>query len=44
MTAVAQRGCGPPLSGCDQGQVGWGSEKSDLIEGDTAHSRGFGAR
>jgi len=39
---VAQRGSGGPIPGNIQGQVGWHSEKSDLVEDIPAHCRGVG--
>jgi len=39
---VAQRGSGGPIPGNNQGQVGWGSEQSDLVEDVPAHCRGVG--
>ena len=41
---VAQRGCGCPLPGSVQGQVGWGFEQPDLVEGIPAHGRRAGTR
>jgi len=44
---VAQRGCGCPIPGGVQGQVGWGSEQPGLVlgmeVGGPAHGRGVGA-
>ncbi|GAB0206191.1 mitochondrial enolase superfamily member 1 [Grus japonensis] len=37
---VAQRGCGCPIPGHIQGQVGRGSEQPDLVEDVPAHCRG----
>ena len=39
-----QRGCGCPLPGTVQGQVGRGFEQLGLVEGVPAHGRGFGTR
>ena len=39
---VAQRCVGSPISGDIQGQIGWGSEQSDLIVVVTIHCRGVG--
>ena len=41
---VAQRGCGCPIPGSVQGQVGWGFEQPGLVEGVPAHGRGVGTR
>ena len=41
---VAQRGCGGPLPGSVQGQVGWGFGQPGLVEGVPAHGRGLGTR
>ena len=41
---VSQRGCGCPLPGSVQGQVGWGFEQPGLVEGVPAHGRGLGTR
>jgi len=41
---VAQRNCEYPFPGSVQGQVGWGFEQSDLMEGVPAHGRGVGPR
>jgi len=41
---VAQRSCGCPLPGSVQGQVGWSSEQSGLVEDVPAHGRGGGTR
>ncbi|GAB0183236.1 mitochondrial enolase superfamily member 1 [Grus japonensis] len=41
---VAQRGCGCPLPGNVQGQVGWGFGQCGLVEGVPAHGRGVGTR
>ena len=41
---VAQRGCGWPIPGSVQGQVGWGFEQPGLVEGVPAHGRGVGTR
>ena len=41
---VAQRGCGCPIRGSVQGQVGWGFEQPDLVEGVPAQGRGVGTR
>ena len=38
------RGCGCPIAGSVQGQVGWGSEQPGLVEGVPAHGRGAGTR
>jgi len=38
---VAQRSCGCPLPGSDQGQVGWGLEHPGLVEGVPARGRGL---
>ena len=42
LAQVAQRGCGCPVPGTIQGQVGQGSEKPDLVEDVPAHGRGVG--
>jgi len=42
LAQVAQRGCGCPLPGRVQGQVGWGLEQPGLVEGVSAHDRGVG--
>ena len=39
---VAQRGCGCPLPGSVQDQVGWGFEQPGLVEGIPAHGSGVG--
>ena len=39
---VAQRGSRCPIPGNIQGQVGWGSEKPDLVEDVPAYCRGIG--
>jgi len=39
---IAQRGGRCPIPGNIQGQVGWGSEKPDLIEDVPARCRGVG--
>ena len=36
--------CGCPITGSVQGQVGWGFEPPDLVEGVPAHGRGVGLR
>ena len=41
---VAQRGCGCPIPGRVQGQVGWVFEQPGLVEGVPAHGMGVGAR
>ena len=41
---VAQRGCGCPLPGSVEGQVGWGFEQPGLVEGVHTHGRGVGTR
>ena len=41
---VAERGCGCPLPGSVEGQVGWGFEQPSLVEGVPAYSRGVGTR
>ena len=41
---VAQRGCGCPIPGSVQGQVGWGFEQPGLVEGVPAHGSGVGTR
>ena len=38
---VAQRGCGCPLPGSVQGQVGWGFEQPGLVEGVSALAAGL---
>ena len=38
---VAQGGCGCPIPGGIQGQVGWGPGQPGLVVGDPAHSRGL---
>ena len=42
LAQVAQRGCGCPIPGSVQGQVGWGFEQAGLVEGVPAHGRGVG--
>ncbi|GAB0186321.1 hypothetical protein GRJ2_001097400 [Grus japonensis] len=37
---VAQKGCGCPIPGSVQGQVGWGFGQPGLVEGVSAHGRG----
>ena len=44
LAQVAQRGCGCPIPGSVQGQVGWGFEQPGLVEGVPAHGRGVGTR
>ena len=39
-----QEGCGCPLPGSIQGQVGWGFEQPGLEGGVLAYSKGFGTR
>ena len=41
MEQVAQGGCGCPIPGGIQGQVGCGSGQPGLVVGDPAHSRGL---
>ncbi|GAB0204204.1 hypothetical protein GRJ2_002886000 [Grus japonensis] len=41
---VAQRGCGSPIPGSVQGQVGWGFGQPGLVEGVPAHGRGVATR
>jgi len=41
---VAQRSCGCSLPGSVQGQVGWSSEASGLVEDIPADGRGAGTR
>ena len=41
---VAQRGCGCPLPGSVQGQVGWDFEQPGLVEGVSVHGREVGTR
>ena len=36
---VAWRGCGHPISGGIQGQVGWDPGQSDLVSENLAHGR-----
>ncbi|GAB0193696.1 hypothetical protein GRJ2_001834900 [Grus japonensis] len=38
---VAQRGCGCPIPGSVQGQVGWGFGQPGLVAGVPAHGRGL---
>ena len=42
LAQVAQRGCGRPIPGSVQGQVGWGFEQPGLVEGVPARGRGVG--
>jgi len=42
LAQVAQSGSGGPMPGSLQGQVGWGSEQSGLVEDVPAHCRGVG--
>ena len=42
LAQVAQRDGGCPVPGNIQGQVGWGSEQSGLVEDVPAHGRGVG--
>jgi len=44
LAQVAQRSCGCPLPGSVQGQVGWSSEHSGLVEDVPVHGRGVGTR
>jgi len=44
LAEVAQRSCGCPLPGSDQGQVGWGFKQPGPVEGVPAHGRGVGTR
>jgi len=39
---LAQRGSGGPIPRNIQGQIGWGSEKPDLVEDVPAYCRGVG--
>lgn len=39
-----QRGCGCPIPGGIQGQVGWGPGQPELVGGNPAHDRGIGIR
>ena len=39
---VAQRGCGCPIIGSVQSQVGWGFEQPGLVKDVAAHGRGVG--
>jgi len=42
---AAQRGCGCPVPGGVQGQVGWGPRQPGLVNGEVAgpvHGRGIG--
>ena len=41
-TVTEVRGCGCPIPGSVQGQVGWGLEQPGLVEGVPAHGRGVG--
>lgn len=41
---IAQRGCVSPTSGNVQGQMGWGSEKPNLVKNVPAYSRWLGTR
>ena len=41
---VAQGGCGCPIPGGSQGQVGCGSGQPGLVIGDPAHDRESGTR
>ena len=41
---VAQRGCGCPIPGSVQGQVGWGFEQPGLVKNVPACGRGVGTR
>mgnify|MGYP001864531359 CR=1 FL=1 len=38
---VDQRGCGCPILGGIQGQVGWGPGQPELLGGSTANGRGL---
>ena len=38
---TAQRGCGCPISGSNQGQFGWAPRQCDLVSGNPAHGRGL---
>ena len=42
LAQVARRGCGCPIPGSVQGQVGWGFEQAGLVEGVPAHGMGVG--
>jgi len=41
LAKAAQGGCGCPISGGIQGQVGWDPGQPDLVSGNRAHSRGL---
>jgi len=42
LAQAAQRGGRCPIPGNVQGKVGWGSERSDVVEDVPAHCRGVG--
>ena len=44
LAQVAQRGCGCPVPGGVQGQVGWGPGQPDLVGGSPACGGGVGTR
>jgi len=44
LALAAQRSCGCPVPVSVQGQVGWGFEQPDVVEGVLACGRGVGTR